>query len=87
MSMGTLQSALRAALAGEKSTQQGRQWYSDQLGMDLWKKKRFEILCRDRWKCVECGISDPTIVLDVHHIRYLRGRKPWEYPDKRVCGW
>lgn len=44
-----------------------------------WKSKRLKILNRDEYKCVKCG---STKNLQVHHIKYLSGHKPWEYADK-----
>ena len=41
---------------------------------------------RDDFKCRDCGTTDD---LNVHHIRYLAGRKPWEYDDGdliTLCG-
>lgn len=34
---------------------------------------------RDGFKCRACG--DDKNTLHIHHIRYLRGRDPWEYKD------
>lgn len=34
---------------------------------------------RDQWKCRRCGTATRT--LNVHHIRYLNGYAPWEYPE------
>jgi hypothetical protein len=42
-----------------------------------WQKKRLEILQRDGFKCVNCEAKEKT--LHVHHLRYLKGKKPWEY--------
>ena len=53
--------------------------YSDMLLDPRWQKKRLGILERDRWACVYCGSEDKT--LHVHHIFYIKGRPPWEYPD------
>lgn len=54
-----------------------RSSYSDLLKDPRWQKKRLEILERDSWSCGNCGDKDST--LHVHHGRYLRGLKPWEY--------
>jgi hypothetical protein len=35
---------------------------------------------RDKWTCSKCGSSDAE--LNVHHLQYERGLKPWEYPDE-----
>ena len=35
---------------------------------------------RDKFKCQNCFHDD--ITLNVHHLVYIKGRLPWEYPDK-----
>ncbi|SRR6266496_2207441 len=45
-----------------------------------WQKRRLEIMQRDSWTCASCHGDD--VPLNVHHRRYIRGRKPWEYCDK-----
>lgn len=45
-----------------------------------WAAFREEIIGLDSAACVECGRSRlDGVVLQVHHKRYIRGRKPWEY--------
>jgi hypothetical protein len=44
-----------------------------------WQKKRLEIMEERGFKCQECKATDKT--LNVHHSRYIRGRKPWEYDN------
>lgn len=51
--------------------------YSELLKDPRWQKKRLEILNRDKFECRCCGRDDKT--LQVHHIIYETGRKPWEY--------
>lgn len=51
--------------------------YSELLRDPRWQKKRLKALEAAGWKCKACGDSDET--LHVHHIRYIKGRKPWEY--------
>ena len=53
--------------------------YSDSLKDPRWQKKRLEILNRDDWTCQICGSKDK--MLHVHHISYVKGRKPWEYEN------
>lgn len=53
--------------------------YSDLLKHPNWQKKRLCVLNNADWTCVVCADTDST--LHVHHRYYLRGRKPWEYPD------
>lgn len=45
-----------------------------------WQKRRLQILERDDFCCRKC--DDPVTTLHVHHIRYLKGKPPWESPDK-----
>jgi hypothetical protein len=53
--------------------------YSDLLRDPRWQRKRLEIMERDDWQCQECG--DKATTLNVHHRRYVKGCKPWEYED------
>lgn len=60
--------------------------------MPEWKKRRAEIIylansqCDDCHRCLigceRCVHHDDMVdSLEVHHRYYVRGRKPWEYPD------
>ncbi len=51
--------------------------YAELLKDPRWQRKRLEILQRDGWACTECGDKDKS--LQVHHLRYRYGAKPWEY--------
>lgn len=53
--------------------------YAEKLKHQLWQRKRLEILNRDGFKCRCCGNGEKT--LHVHHLKYTRGRDPWDYPD------
>jgi len=53
--------------------------YSDKLKDPRWQKKRLEIMEREEWKCQGCGNTKNT--LNVHHLRYIEGKEPWEYED------
>ena len=44
-----------------------------------WQRRRFEILTRDHFACAHCDATDKE--LHVHHVHYVKGHKPWEYPD------
>jgi hypothetical protein len=60
--------------------------YSDLLKDPRWQKKRLEILNRDKFTCTYCG--DDTTTLHVHHMRYSKGKKPWDYHNdllKTLC--
>jgi len=53
--------------------------YYELLKDPRWQRKRLEVMQRDEFRCAECGNHVKT--LNVHHIRYRRGKKPWEYDD------
>ena len=60
--------------------------YHQLLKDGRWQRRRLEIMQRDDFKCRDCGTTDD---LNVHHIRYLAGHKPWEYDDGdliTLCG-
>lgn len=52
--------------------------YRELLKDGRWQRKRLEIMQRDDFKCTKCGTTND---LNVHHLRYIDGRKPWEYED------
>lgn len=54
--------------------------YSELLKDPRWQKKRLEILQRDEWTCKYC--KSDTKILHVHHVKYINGACPWDYPDK-----
>lgn len=43
-----------------------------------WQKLRLEVFNRDEWTCQLCGDGEST--LNVHHLKYIQGKEPWEYP-------
>lgn len=53
--------------------------YGEQLRHPNWQRKRLEILQRDEFTCQACHDSEST--LHVHHRRYIKGNKVWEYDD------
>jgi hypothetical protein len=53
--------------------------YADLLKDRRWQKKRLEVLDAAGWVCERCESADNSQQLHVHHRRYVRGRKPWEY--------
>lgn len=54
--------------------------YSELLKDPRWQKKRLKIMERDSFTCQVC--LDTKMTLHIHHRRYIRGKKPWEYPDE-----
>lgn len=60
--------------------------YAEQLKHPMWQKKRLEIMQAANFECCDCGAGDES--LNVHHMYYVKGRKPWEYENsafKCVC--
>jgi 5-methylcytosine-specific restriction endonuclease McrA len=52
--------------------------YSKKLTNPLWQRRRLEIFSRDNFCCTRCGNS--KLELQVHHLDYIPGIEPWEYP-------
>ena len=52
--------------------------YAELLNRPEWKSRRLEILQRDDNTCKACGSKEN---LHVHHLKYLKGKNPWESPD------
>lgn len=53
--------------------------YSEKLKDPRWQKKRLGILERDGWTCQRCFDSESPLA--VHHLRYVPGWEPWDYPE------
>lgn len=53
--------------------------YADLLKDRRWQQKRLEVLNAAGWECQSCGSTDNAVQLHVHHKKYRRGAKPWEY--------
>jgi hypothetical protein len=53
--------------------------YSEKLKDPRWQKRRLDIMNRDSFTCRYC--SDTTSTLHVHHIKYVSGLEPWDYPE------
>lgn len=64
-------------MAGRKKSD-----YSELLKDPRWQKLRLEVFQRDDWTCQDCRSKKNT--LNVHHKRYEKGRKPWEYPIEQL---
>lgn len=56
--------------------------YVEQLKHPKWQKRRLEVLDRSNFQCEGCGSHDKT--LHIHHGRYIKGKKAWEYPDEML---
>jgi hypothetical protein len=53
--------------------------YGEQLRHPNWQRKRLERMQAANFECENCGDKETT--LNVHHKRYVRGRKVWEYEN------
>lgn len=53
--------------------------YSKELENPMWRAKREIILKRDDYTCTLCGSKEN---LCVHHLKYIKGNKAWQYPNK-----
>lgn len=56
--------------------------YRELLLDPRWQRKRLEVLESAGWACETCGDTETT--LHVHHMRYVKGRKPWEYERQEL---
>ena len=56
--------------------------YSEKLKDPRWQKKRLEIFERDGFTCQSC--TDAGSTLHIHHIKYIRGKEPWDYPSNHL---
>lgn len=52
--------------------------YNEQLNDPRWKKRRVDILIRDKHTCQICGYLGPNV--NVHHKKYTG--MAWEAPDE-----
>lgn len=48
-------------------------------GKNQWKEFRQDVIESDGNKCTACGRGKNEVILQVHHKKYIFGRKPWEY--------
>lgn len=54
--------------------------YAQKLKDPRWQKKRLDILNRDSFSCQKC--FDDKNTLHVHHIKYFKGKEPWDIEDR-----
>lgn len=58
-----------------------KQTYAEKLKDARWQKKRLELFNGASWTCEECSRQMPADGLQVHHVLYLPGVDPWDYPS------
>lgn len=56
--------------------------YAELLKDPRWQKKRLEIMQRDNFTCQHCLATEKS--LQVHHLVYEKGKKPWEYENDEL---
>lgn len=54
--------------------------YKEKLKDRRWRDRRRQILVRDNYECQSCRHKYHSN--DVHHIAYVKGWEPWDYPDE-----
>lgn len=62
--------------------------YTSPYKNSLWIEFRESVIELDGCKCSVCGRGRDEVVLQVHHLKYIAGRKPWEYAThecKTLC--
>jgi hypothetical protein len=59
-----------------------RKSYYELLKHPKWQEKRLRVMERAGFACEWCEASEAA--LHVHHTRYRRGAKPWEYEDDEL---
>ena len=49
-----------------------------------WKRRRDDLLRQRNYTCCECDqpLTTGTMDLQVHHVVYISGLDPWDYPDE-----
>lgn len=54
-------------------------WFLNQLQQPEWQRKKEETLLKNKYTCKECGSKEDV---QVFHLTYILGMKPWDYPDE-----
>lgn len=59
--------------------------YKELLKDGRWQIRKTEIMLRDNYCCRACGAkASDGVALNVHHLHYRKGKKPWEYLDSEL---
>jgi hypothetical protein len=60
----------------------GKKPYSERLADGRWQMFRTNLLNAVNWKCQDCGAEGKEGAwMQIHHIFYLVGKDPWDYPE------
>lgn len=81
---GTLGSMISKQKKKEKKEDVKKQYYQD-LEHPKWHTKRMVIINRDK----QCALCGSHLNLQVHHTKYINGKRAWEYPNSTLvtlCG-
>lgn len=57
-------------------------WYANLLLDSRWLQKRRDQLAIDKYQCISCHQHMRQTTLVVHHIGYVTGWMPWDYPHE-----
>jgi hypothetical protein len=52
---------------------------SDLYKKSEWRTFRAELMELDGYRCKDCHRNSSEVILQVHHNKYILGRKPWQY--------
>ena len=59
--------------------------YKELLKDGRWQIRKTEIMRRDNFTCQKCGArAIDGAFLNVHHVKYRKSAKPWEYEDNEL---
>ncbi len=64
---------------------EGARFIYNQKRRDVrWKRRRDDLLRQRNYTCCECArpLTEGTMDLQVHHVVYIPGLDPWDYPDE-----
>lgn len=81
---GTLGSLISNQKKKEKKENLKKQYHQD-LKHPKWQRKALSIKLRDK----QCAICGSHLNLQVHHTKYIKGKRAWEYPNSTLvtlCG-
>lgn len=58
--------------------------YTQKLRDVRWKRRRDDLLRQRNYTCCKCAqpLTSGTMDLQVHHVVYIPGLAPWDYPDE-----